>query len=188
MIEPMASTAMVRPRRSLHAIGERRLGIEIRHQVLAQDDLHHRPVGGIGDREQPLPVRGGAGLHRGRGEREIGAAGDHRVGRAGPAIDKRLEPQAVLGEEPHVLGHIGGRKGERHVGIGERGVFERLLRLCHGSAAKPCGDGNKSIDCFITILTGGWMRDRGRYGRRLQSACDRRLLSPGCPGGSCREL
>ena len=53
----------------------------LRH-VLAQHHLDQRPVDQVGDGEEPLALRGGAQEHRAGAHGEVGAAGQHRVGRA----------------------------------------------------------------------------------------------------------
>ena len=129
------------------------------------------------------PFAARAGLHRRRGQREIGAAGDDRVGRARTGDHQRLHAQAVLGEETAVLAEIGGRKRERDVGIGEGDVLGLLRRYDNRrqDAGKDECVQRASHGLFSEIVSGG---DLGRWRTGSQGGRSHAHFRHGraCPG------
>ena len=109
------------------ALFQRRLGVEARglRGLLAHGDGDDVALGGVGDGEQPLAARGGARQRRAAGLHEIGAAGDHRVGRADALDLDDLHPQAVLGPEPQFVGDEIRRRGEGEVRHRDDDVLQR---------------------------------------------------------------
>ena len=115
--------------------------------VLAQHQLDQRPVDQVGDGEQPLPRRRGPQEHRPGADGEVGAAGDHRIGRAdadqGAVRDLEaflLVESGILGDERRAEGERRGRQRQENVDI---------LRMS-GGGNEPNGDreGRRPMSVF----------------------------------------
>ena len=97
--------------------------------VLADRDFGDRLVGGVDDRQQALAVRRRPRQRQPGNLRELGAAGDHRVGRADAGDDDGLDLEAVLFPEIEAVGDVAGdeRKADRR--HRHRHLFDGLLRV-----------------------------------------------------------
>ena len=81
--------------------------------VLAQHQFDQRTVDQVGNGEHPLPGRGRPQEHRPGADGEVGAAGDHRVGRAHADQRPGRDLEALLLIESGVLGDERRAEGER---------------------------------------------------------------------------
>jgi hypothetical protein len=118
----------------LGALGERHVGGDLRRlrHVLAQHQFHQRLVEQIGDRQHALALRRRPQEHRPGADGEVGAPGNHCIGRSHAHQEPMADLESFFPVEPGILGDEGAAEGERL--RRQRDDDVHVLRTCAGGA------------------------------------------------------